>query len=318
MFNSMMKRSILSRAATSSNPRRVFGVASNQAQVASEPISRVTHLTSEQFAALNPVDRVRAIYEIHGSQAIQLASMQRTSGVLMHLIHRAQVPLPILFIDTGYLHQETVDLRDEFVNRYNLNVHTVSPETSVEEQDATMGKDLYSTHEGQVKCCKIRKEKPLERAIANLNVTAKMSGMMQSQGGARKDVQPVMEEPGTGIHLYNPLFDWDNKMIHEYNKEHNVPVHELYNHSYKSIGCKPCTTPVKAGEDARAGRWRHLRAANDNTHIYCGLNKTDVSPEAALRKKLAVEKRAAAAASGKKTVKISYLSKKKKTVEASA
>ena len=109
-------------------------------------------------------------------------------------------------------------MRDEFINRYDLNVHTFSPDLSVEEQDNTHGKDLWSTHEGQVKCCYMRKEKPLEKAMGQLNVRAKLSGMMRSQGGARANVQAVQEEPGTGVFLYNPLFDWTNKMIHAYNK----------------------------------------------------------------------------------------------------
>lgn len=309
-----------------SSSRRVFAAVSTKKE-ADTPTSTTSTLnyksiTPEQYASLDVVDRVRVVYELHGSSAIQLASMQRTSGVLMHLIHRAKVPLPILFIDTGFLHQETLDLRDEFKNRFDLNIITLKPEHTVQEQEEKEGKDLWSTREGQVKCCYLNKEKPLHAALDKMEVSAKLSGMMRSQGGARAEVDGVSEEPDTGVKLYNPLFDWTNKMIHQYNKEHNVPVHELYNQSYMSIGCKPCTTPVKEGEDARAGRWRHLRSDGDNTHLYCGLNKVDVSPQKALERE-----RAKAAAKAKreardaakvlaggeapKKVRVSYLSKKK-------
>jgi 3'-phosphoadenosine 5'-phosphosulfate sulfotransferase (PAPS reductase)/FAD synthetase len=33
-------------------------------------------------------------------------------------------------------------------------------------------------------------------------------------------------------------------------------VNPLLEQGYASIGCTPCTTPVAAGEPARAGRWR--------------------------------------------------------------
>ena len=38
-------------------------------------------------------------------------------------------------------------------------------------------------------------------------------------------------------------------------KENNVPYNSLHDKGYVSIGCEPCTRPVKPGEDFRAGRW---------------------------------------------------------------
>ena len=40
-----------------------------------------------------------------------------------------------------------------------------------------------------------------------------------------------------------------------YIAEHDVPVNPLVAQGYASIGCWPCTRPVRSGEDARAGRW---------------------------------------------------------------
>ena len=55
--------------------------------------------------------------------------------------------------------------------------------------------------------------------------------------------------------------------------EHDVPYNPLHDLGYPSIGCHPCTSPVRAGEDARAGRWRG-RAKTE-----CGLH----GPATALR-----------------------------------
>ena len=38
--------------------------------------------------------------------------------------------------------------------------------------------------------------------------------------------------------------------------EHKVPYNPLHAHGYPNIGCYPCTSQVKPGEDDRAGRWR--------------------------------------------------------------
>jgi phosphoadenosine phosphosulfate reductase len=39
---------------------------------------------------------------------------------------------------------------------------------------------------------------------------------------------------------------------------------------FSTIGCFPCTTPVRPDEPERAGRWRHLADV-----AYCGINPID-------------------------------------------
>lgn len=233
----------------------------------------------EKFASYTPVDRIKAIFDKHGSKAVQLASMQRTSGALMHLIYRAKADMPILFFDTQYLHQETYDLRDEFVKRYGLRIHSVLPELTPEQQDERYGKDLWKSVEGQPKCCYMRKEKPLVDTLRKLDADCTLSGVMRTQGGARKNIQCVDHDLRLNTITYNPLFDWSNEQLHSYTKENDIPVHKLYTMGYTSIGCKPCTTPVEAGEDDRAGRWRHLRSETGQTHAYCGMNYADMKPK---------------------------------------
>src|SRR3546814_11247720 len=56
--------------------------------------------------------------------------------------------------------------------------------------------------------------------------------------------------------LINPLADWDKSRLDAYFAEHDLPRHPLEAEGYLSIGCAPCTSVVKPGEDPRAGRWR--------------------------------------------------------------
>ncbi|MEM4372989.1 MAG: phosphoadenosine phosphosulfate reductase family protein, partial [Metallosphaera sp.] len=53
----------------------------------------------------------------------------------------------------------------------------------------------------------------------------------------------------------NPLADWTWEQVWKYVKEKDVPYNALYNKGYMSIGCLPCTRPVRPGEHPRAGRW---------------------------------------------------------------
>ena len=53
----------------------------------------------------------------------------------------------------------------------------------------------------------------------------------------------------------NALADWEHDDVWDYIREHDVPTHPLYEQGYTSFGCAPCTRPIVAGEDDRAGRW---------------------------------------------------------------
>ena len=44
----------------------------------------------------------------------------------------------------------------------------------------------------------------------------------------------------------------------------NLPQHPLLAQGYRSIGCAPCTRPVQAGQDERAGRWAHTASPGES------------------------------------------------------
>ena len=64
----------------------------------------------------------------------------------------------------------------------------------------------------------------------------------------------------------NPLVRWSKDAVWAYIREWDVPYNALHDKGYPSISCRTCTSPVKDGEDDRAGRWR----GNEKTE--CGLH----------------------------------------------
>ena len=103
-----------------------------------------------------------------------------------------------------------------------------------------------------------------------------VNGLRRAEGGKRGQLKPFAEDPRTGGHQLSPIFDWSGDDVSAYIAEHNLLVHPLHDAGYPSIGCDPCTTPVAPGEDARAGRWRHLRVLSpESAPSYCRINFTD-------------------------------------------
>ena len=54
--------------------------------------------------------------------------------------------------------------------------------------------------------------------------------------------------------------------IRQYRRLGQLPLHPLIAQGYPSIGCAPCTRPVRKGEDQRAGRWSQLDKAECGIH----------------------------------------------------
>jgi phosphoadenylyl-sulfate reductase (thioredoxin) len=169
-------------------------------------------------------------------------------------------------------------MRDEIVRRYLLNIVTLYPELTIEDQETQYGNKLFTSVEGQPECCRLRKEAPLLCHLATKNCPVTVNGLRRSEGGKRADILAVGPDPRSGGYSLSPLFDWTTDDVESYIAKHELPVHPLYGKNYASIGCYPCTTPIQPGEDARAGRWRHLRAVDaEEAPKYCRVNFSDGS-----------------------------------------
>ncbi len=233
---------------------------------------------NKELEFYTPQEIIRWGYETFGTGLAMLSSMQKTASCLIHMVYCERLTnLPILFVDTGYHFQETVDLRDEMIDKYGVNIITLKPDLTPEEQFRQFGRELYLRDGDYQLCCKMRKEEPFLKAAEQYD--AMLSGLMRSEGGARKSIPILAEDPRfDGLKLH-PIANWTRSHVEEYNKKHKVLVHPLHDKGYPSIGCETCTTPVKPGEDERAGRWRHIREANPGSSqkLYCGINLSDVS-----------------------------------------
>jgi phosphoadenosine phosphosulfate reductase len=230
-------------------------------------------------AALEPLsalERIRWTVDAFGDQVVLLSSMQKTAVVLMHLFHRLGLQNEVLFVDTGYHFFETLNLRDEYMRRYRLNLVTLYPATTIEEQETQHGGKLFATIAGQPECCRMRKELPLLAHLATKRAPVLVNGLRRAEGGKRRNLRPLADDRRTGGFQVSPLFDWSSDDVAAYIADNDLLVHPLHAKSYPSIGCYPCTTPVQPGEEERAGRWRHLRVLNaEAAPEYCNINYTD-------------------------------------------
>lgn len=174
--------------------------------------------------------------------------------------------IDLIFLDTLYHFQETLDLVDRVKRRYpHLTVHTYKPEgcDNVQEFTEKHGDKLWETNEELYDY--IAKVEPAQRAYAELQVSAVITGRRKTQGGKRGDLD-IVEVDDAGIVKVNPLANWSFKQVEDYVKEHDVPTNVLLQQGYRSVGDWHSTSPVKEGEDERAGRWKGRNKSECGIH----------------------------------------------------
>lgn len=189
------------------------------------------------------------------------------STTLVHLTRKAflgKVPIPVIYIDTGYHFQEMYDFRDKCVKEWGLNLIISKNEESDEQGIGP---------EDKLKCCTSRKTEALKKTIAKYGFDALLLGIRRDEHGIRAkerifsprdqdfrwdyknqppelwDQYKTKREPGQHLRVH-PLLSWTELDVWRYIKREALPVNPLYfarnGKRYRSLGCRPCTEPVKS------------------------------------------------------------------------
>ena len=184
-------------------------------------------------------------------------------AVLAHIAQQVAPGIDVVFLDTGYHFAETIGTRDAVAATMNVNLITIAPVQSVEEQDAAYGKDLYARDPDL--CCKLRKVEPLQESLANYDAWA--TGLRRMETSNRV-ISPVVGWDAKKQKVkVSPLARWTDDDVEKYIADNGVLVNMLQYDGYPSIGCWPCTARVAPGEDPRSGRWAGQNKTECGIHL---------------------------------------------------
>lgn len=206
-------------------------------------------------------DKLRALEALlaqiaHGYTPATLASsLSIEDMVLTDAILRNEIGLGIFTLDTGRMHQDTLNVIDAIEQRYGAKIEVYQPQPqAVAQYVQANGRDaFYQSVELRKRCCEIRKIEPLKRALAGKK--AWLTGLRRSQSVTRDALQIQAYDANYGLEKFSPLADWSEEEVWAYIRTFDVPYNRLYDQGYRSIGCAPCTRPTVTGEEVRAGRW---------------------------------------------------------------
>jgi phosphoadenosine phosphosulfate reductase len=206
-----------------------------------------------------------ALKLVRREQLALVSSFGTESAALLKVMADVDPAIPVIFLDTGWLFEETLAYRDTLTAALGLrDVRSIKPlEEALSGQDPD--RELWFSDPDA--CCRIRKVEPLSRALKPFS--AWINGRKRFQGGARAEIA-VVEDDGEKL-KFNPFANVSRDEIEAIYKMAKLPPHPLIASGYLSVGCMPCSSRTGPDENARAGRWR------GRPKTECGIHTTKTS-----------------------------------------
>ncbi len=218
-----------------------------------------------------PQEVIRWGLETFGERVAVVTSFQVDGMVVLDMAYRIRPDVRVITVDTGRLPAATYEFIEQVRAHYpEARFEVFFPDyRDVEQMVNAHGLNLfYKSVPLRLLCCHVRKVRPLLRALADLD--AWFTGLRRDQWASRAAIRKVeLDHDHNAIVKINPLADWTKEEVWEYVRAHNVPTNPLYEQGYTSIGCDPCTRPIRPGEDDRAGRWWWETNAPKECGIHC-------------------------------------------------
>ncbi|KAG8167679.1 hypothetical protein KVR01_003368 [Diaporthe batatas] len=217
---------------------------------------------NSQLETMHPMDILRFV-KVLFPNLYQSTAFGLTGLVTLDMLSKLQKENPssqnvdMIFLDTLYHFKETHELIDRVRARYpNVKLHVFKPDgcDTVHDFEATYGEKLWEVASELYDW--YAKVEPQQRSYTELNVAAILTGRRRSQGGQRDQIPVIEVDAERGVVKINPMVNWSFDQVQQYIKENDVPYNALLDQGYKSVGDWHSTSPVKAGEDERAGRWK--------------------------------------------------------------
>lgn len=197
--------------------------------------------TRDELAELNSAlvrldasGRIERALAVLPGEYVLASSFGAQAAVMLHLVTRRRPGIPVILIDTGYLFPETYRFVDELTERLRINLKVYRSHASPAWQESRWGRLWEQGAEGIDRYNRMNKVEPMQRALRDLGAHTWFSGLRRAQAETRARIQPVQTQQGR--YKVCPLFDWTDRQVGAYLREHELPYHPLWERGFVSIG----------------------------------------------------------------------------------
>lgn len=223
-----------------------------------------------QFEVAGPDQVLIWGYQTFGSSMVLGTGFGPSGMFLIYRLWELNINIPIFYLDTHLLFDETYKLKQRVESLFNFNITRITPDLSLNEQAEKYGDKLWKKNPNR--CCYLRKVLPLRNYLSDKK--AWITGLRRSQSETRRNTQFVEWDPDNEVIKFNPLANWTDDEVWNYIRGKGLPYNPLHDEGYPSVGCIPCTQPVENGtDDQRAGRWNGSEKTECGIHLPAQQNK---------------------------------------------
>lgn len=210
---------------------------------------------NEEFDKKTATSIIANIYDMFDEQEVTLSTSFGAEGlVLIHLLAETVDHPRIFTIDTGRNFRETYDVWQEVMEKYKIPIEVYYPDPQdISGLNNESGPNMfYESVKNRKQCCYVRKVKPLKNALKDAKVW--ISGLRRELGDTRNDSDISWVEEHQ-VYKLCPLANWFESNVWDMIRNNQIPYNKLHDKGFPTIGCAPCTRPVRHAEDIRSGRW---------------------------------------------------------------
>lgn len=220
------------------------------------------------------VDEIAKAIDRHQNPVVA-CSFGKDSMAVLHLARRAYPDIPVIFNNTKVEYPDTLRLKRQLVNDWNLNLIEAKPLDGwtfwdiVEKYGFPIGQRRGTSTTS--KCCYYLKKKPMAHAIKKHNWDLILDGMTIFESRQRYlQLSKYIDNGGYRFnkkwkcHKLSPILDWTPADVWDYIEENNLPYNEYYDKTLNEIpqmtkrgirekgyyrclrvGCWACTVPMR-------------------------------------------------------------------------
>jgi phosphoadenosine phosphosulfate reductase len=141
------------------------------------------------------------------------------SAVLLHMIYKRFPNVPVVWIDTQFNTQETLQFKDKICRLLNVNLLSYKGN----QWNGTIPNYPSNEYDEFVEQVKL---KPFKQSIQELNPTFWITGIRREETTFRKQHKQI--HTSNGIIKVAPLFYWTSKNMEEYLEINNLPNEANY------------------------------------------------------------------------------------------
>lgn len=221
-------------------------------------------IANDELATRDASGRIAWALEAFGDGLVLSSSFGVQAAVMLHLATQIKPDIPVIFIDTGYLFEETYTFAEALRERLGLNLKVYTPLRSAARQEALEGKRWEQGKDALAVYNQENKVEPMNRALSDLGACAWMTGLRREQSGSREKLDFLLLQKRT--YKLHPILDWTSKDVYSYLSEHDLPYHPLWEKGYVSVGDWHSSSPLMPGMSEEQTRFGGLKRE-------CGLHE---------------------------------------------